>query len=477
MGQGRRAAILTVSDGVFHGTRTDDSGRALAELLTRSGFEIAETAVVADEVPEIEAALRRMAAAANLVVTTGGTGFGPRDVTPEATTAVLTRDAPGLAETMRAVGRQVSPMAIISRGRTGIVGGALVLNLPGSPKGAVESLETVMGVVPHALELLAGHTQHVQSEVATPDTEGIAGARGEAAQGHDHGAHEHGHDHGAHEPSADEIAAAEARQARDAVAGVGVGPSDVTLDLAKHLAGGEQVLLATAIRTDGAPPCQPGQKLLLGAGGPLSGTLGCSEFDVSAAADAADVLASGRPVLRTYHHDLGSVEVYLEPYLHRPQLVVLAATPIALWLLRWGKDLGYETVLVESRSDWVTQEHRSAANRVLTDAAEIQDAPAGEMEVVATDHDAPDVSRQVAALLGHQPRFVGIMGSARHTGAHLAALRDMGVPDEQVAQIQSPVGLNIGAKTPPEIALSILGGLLAARTGRPGGWIDNRTSR
>ena len=84
---------------------------------------------------------------------------------------------------------------------------------------------------------------------------------------------------------------------------------------------------------------------------------------------------------------------------------------------------------------------------------------------------------RLAALLAHLPRFVGIMGSARHTGAHLAALRDMGVPDEQVAQIQSPVGLNIGAKTPPEIALSILGGLMAARTGRPGGWIDRRTSR
>src|SRR5207237_4225384 len=133
MGQGRRAAILTVSDGVFHGTRTDDSGRALAELLTRSGFEIAETAVVADEVPEIEAAVRRMAAAANLVVTTGGTGFGPRDVTPEATGAVLTRDAPGLAETMRAVGRQVSPMAIIPRRLTGTVGDARVLDRVGSP--------------------------------------------------------------------------------------------------------------------------------------------------------------------------------------------------------------------------------------------------------------------------------------------------------------------------------------------------------
>src|SRR5229473_753188 len=222
MGQGRRAAILTVSDGVFHGTRTDDSGRALAELLTRSGFEIAETAVVADEVPEIEAALRRMAAAANLVVTTGGTGFGPRDVTPEATKAVLTREAPGLAETMRAVGRQVSPMAIISRGRTGVVGDALVLNLPGSPKGAVESLETVMGVVPHVLDLLSGDTQHVQAQVSTPDAEGIAQAREQG--GHDQGGHEqaghdhdggdhgaHGHDHAGHDhgqASAEEIAAA-----------------------------------------------------------------------------------------------------------------------------------------------------------------------------------------------------------------------------------------------------------------------------
>ncbi len=507
MGHGRRAAILTVSDGVFHGTRTDDSGRALGDLLARSGFEIAETAVVADEVPEIEAALRRMAAAADLVVTTGGTGFGPRDVTPEATKAVLTRDAPGLAETMRAVGRQVSPMAIISRGRTGVVGDALVLNLPGSPKGAVESLETVMPVVPHVLDLLSGDTQHVQAQVSTPDAEGIAQAREHgghehaghehAAHGHDHPSHEHaghehaahGHDHAGHEHaelSANEIAAAKERQVADAEVGVplgqeragtGVGPSDVTLDLAKHLAGGEQVLLATAIRTDGAPPCQPGQKLLLGAGGPLSGTLGCSEFDVSAAADAEEVLATGRPVLRTYHHDLGSVEVYLEPYLHRPRLVVLAATPIALWLLRWGKDLGYEAILVESRSEWITPEHRGAATRVVADASELKDAPGGEMEVVATDHDAPDVSKQVASLLGHTPRFVGIMGSARHTGAHLADLRKMGVPDEQVARIQSPVGLNIGAKTPPEIALSILGGLIAARTGRPGGWIDTRTSR
>lgn len=477
----RRAAILTVSDGVFHGTRTDDSGKALAGVLAGSGFEIAETAVVADEVPDIEAALVRMAGSANLVVTTGGTGFGPRDVTPEATRSVMTREAPGLAETMRAVGRRASPMAIISRGVTGVVGEALVLNLPGSPKGAVESLQSVLDVVPHVLELLAGNTQHVQSEVSTPDTAAIAAAAGEAgAPAHDHGqghghddGHGHDHAHGA-ERAAPAPAAAEAPS--EVPGPIGVGPSDVTLDLARHLASGEPLLLATAIRTDGAPPCQPGQKLLLGPGGPLSGTLGCSEFDTSAAADAAEVLESGRPALRTYHHDLGTVEVYLEPYLQRPRLVVLGATTIALWLLRWGKDLGYDTILVESRPEWITPEHRAAAGLVLAGAGDLPTAGGEEMDVVATDHDAPDVADQLSSLLPHRPRFVGIMGSARHTGGHLAQLRRLGVPEDQVGRIQSPVGLNLGAKTPPEIALSVLGGLVAARSGRPGGWIDTRTA-
>jgi molybdopterin adenylyltransferase len=483
----RRAGILTVSDGVFHGTRTDDSGRSLAELLTGAGFEVVDAAVVADEVPDIEAAIRRMASVANLVVTTGGTGFGPRDVTPEATKAVIDREAPGLAETMRAVGRLSSPMAIISRGVTGVVGSALVLNLPGSPKGAVESLSTVMAVVPHALQLLAGDTQHSAGETSLPA--GPASAAGsEKAGGHSHGvpgteAHDHppeGGQTGAGAGSSTSAGGSPAAPDPHDQGDTGVGPTDVTLDLARHLAGGGEVLLATAIRTDGAPPCRPGQKLLLGPGGPLSGTLGCSEFDVSAAADAVDVLSTGRPLLKTYHHDLGSVEVYLEPYRHRPRLVVLSATPIALWLLRWGRDLGYETILIESRSEWITSEHREAAMRVVGTAGALGTVPTGsvpgaEMEVVATDHDAPDVAEVVAALLPSRPRFVGIMGSARHTGHHLAALRERGVPEEEVAKIQSPVGLNLGARTPPEIALSILGGLMAARTGRPGGWIDTRT--
>lgn len=528
MDQTWKAAVLTVSDGVFHGTRTDASGAALAELLSGAGFEIADTAVVADEVPDIEAAIRRMAGVANLVVSTGGTGFGPRDVTPEATRRVVERMAPGLAETMRAVGRQASPMAIISRGVTGVVGSTLILNLPGSPRGAVESLQTVMDVVPHALQLLSGDTQHSSAQTSLPASEasgptatasvgaehrhehghgaGAGGGEGRGdgrGQGHDHGHGAGGHDHGAgqgqgtgagagagaqhshdHATSGSEpaqAAAAAGPAVTSTAAGpTGVGPSEVTLDLARKLAGGHEVLLATAIRTDGAPPCQPGQKLLLGAEGPLSGTLGCSEFDDSAVADAAQVLATGKPLLTTYHHDLGTVEVYLEPYLRRPQLAVLAATPIALWLLRWGRDLGYETILIESRPGWITPEHREAAGRVIADPAELTSSSAGdggqgrEMDVVATDHEAPDVPEKVAALVPANPRFIGIIGSARHTSGHLEVLRSMGVPAEQVDRIQSPVGLNIGAKTPPEIALSILSGLLAARTGRPGGWIDTR---
>lgn len=478
MEQPRRAAILTVSDGVFYGTRTDDSGRALAEILTGAGFEIVETAVVADEVPDIEAAIRRMAGGADLVVSTGGTGLGPRDVTPEATRRLIDRDCPGLAETMRAEGRKASPMAIISRGVTGVVGSTLVLNLPGSPKGATENLNVVLPVLGHSLQLLAGDTQHTAGQTAIRPTTPEAPAATAEAPAHDHDdGHDHGHDHDHGTPAG--ATPVPTGAATTASSRPGVGPTDVTLDLAKALASGTQVLLATAIRTIGEPPCQPGQKMLLGTGGPLSGTLGCSEFDVSAAADAAEIIASGTPVLRTYNHDLGSVEVYLEPYLQRPQLVVLAATPIALWLLRWGRDLGYETILIESRAEWITAEHRAAASRVLDQATALGEATTGaptEMEVVATDHDAPDVSTQVAALLAHKPRFVGIMGSARHTGHHLAALREQGVPEDQVGQIQSPVGLNIGAKTPPEIALAILGGLMAARTGRPGGWIDPRTA-
>jgi len=151
------AKVLTVSDGVVAGTRDDRSGAALAERLTAAGFDVVERRVTADGVDAVSAALRELSAGfAGLVVTTGGTGFGPRDLTPEGTRAVLDREAPGLAEAMRLV----SPLGRLSRAVAGTVGQALVLNTPGSSKGAVETLEAVIDVVPHALDLLSGGRPH-----------------------------------------------------------------------------------------------------------------------------------------------------------------------------------------------------------------------------------------------------------------------------------------------------------------------------
>ena len=154
-----RAAIVTVSDGVAHGTRKDVSGDVAEKLLRAAGFETAERRVVPDERPEIEALLADLVGQGlPLVVTTGGTGFGPRDVTPEATRAVIDREAPGLAELMRRAGLEKTPMAALSRAVSGSRGSTLILNLPGSPNGVRESLEAVLPVVPHAVELLTGRS-------------------------------------------------------------------------------------------------------------------------------------------------------------------------------------------------------------------------------------------------------------------------------------------------------------------------------
>lgn len=165
-GQGRdrrTAAVVTASDGVAAGERSDRSGPVVVAQLLAAGFSVPIVEVVPDEREVIAATLRRLADehAVPVVVVTGGTGFGPRDVTPEATMDVIDRAAPGLAEAMRATGRQHTPLADLSRGICGLRGRTLLLNLPGSPKGATESLDAVLGLLPHALDLLAGDTAHV----------------------------------------------------------------------------------------------------------------------------------------------------------------------------------------------------------------------------------------------------------------------------------------------------------------------------
>lgn len=151
------AKVLTVSDGVVAGTRDDRSGRAVVDRLADAGWEVVDHRVVADGVGPVSTALREMADGFNgIIVTTGGTGFGPRDLTPEGTLAVIDREAPGLAEAMRAV----SPLGRLSRGVAGTIGQAAVLNGPGSPAGAVETLDAVLDVLPHVVALLRGDTAH-----------------------------------------------------------------------------------------------------------------------------------------------------------------------------------------------------------------------------------------------------------------------------------------------------------------------------
>jgi molybdenum cofactor synthesis domain-containing protein len=157
-----RAKVLTVSDGVADGSREDRSGTALAARLLEGGFDVVEHRVSADGRDAVAAALQELTAGfAGLVVTTGGTGFGPRDLTPEGTRAVIDREAPGLAEAMRRVSDGDDRVfGMLSRGVCGSTGAALVCNLPGSSSGAVECLEAILSAVPHALELLAGGRPH-----------------------------------------------------------------------------------------------------------------------------------------------------------------------------------------------------------------------------------------------------------------------------------------------------------------------------
>jgi molybdopterin adenylyltransferase len=155
------ALVITVSDGVSARTREDESGRALVRILKNAGFEVMEPVVVPDEEQRIADAI--VAAAergTDVVVTTGGTGLGPRDVTPQATSAVIDFEVPGIGEAMRRAGATSTPMAALSRSMAGVRGQTLIINVPGSPRGAAESLEAVVPILAHAIKLLHGDTKH-----------------------------------------------------------------------------------------------------------------------------------------------------------------------------------------------------------------------------------------------------------------------------------------------------------------------------
>jgi molybdopterin adenylyltransferase len=401
-----RAAVVTVSDGVSGGTRADESGETADGLLRDAGFDVASRAVVPDERARIEEALVRLATDHRLVVTTGGTGFGPRDVTPEATKAVLDREAPGLAELMRRAGLEQTPMAALSRAAAGSIGSTLVLNLPGSPKGVRESLDAVLPVLPHAVELLAGTT----------------------------GAHPTGHDD---MPPVREAAPVRAR------------------------------VEAKAIKiVHGAPPCRVGSSMSIEPGGAVHGTLGCAEFDAAAIDAARQIDESGRPETRVFHHDLGDVEVYLEPHRRPRQFLVMSATDVARAVRRQLAQLGYGSVLVESRADRVTPTDAPAVG-----AVEDLDLSAYDGAVL-TDHDAPGVTGTLVALLRSPIGFIGVMGSRRHVAHYVDELRAAGFADDDLARIRSPLGLDLGGREPGEIALSIAAGIVADAHDRAGGWLD-----
>lgn len=368
--QRRDAVVLTVSDSVHHGARQDTAGDAVADRLRAAGWDVTIRRTVPDEAERITSALRDAARdGVALVVSTGGTGLGPRDVTPEATREAADRPVPGLAERIRAQGRAITPMADLSRAEVVVVDRTLVVNTPGSLKGAVESLDAVLELLPHAVQLLGGATE----------------------------VHPAGHGNEA-EPESTTHAAT-------AASGVDVPVLDTSH--IHHPGHGHS--------HDPDDPC--------------------------ALAHAEGVPEERRP----------------------GALVCVYGSPLSALLLSWGRDLGYRRLVLVEPGALDHHAVRHADEIVPTVEAAKVDT---DTDLVITDHDRDDIVEVAEQMLRSDARWLGMMGSGRHTGPHVEGLRERGWEDADIARIERPVGLDIGSKTPPEIAVAILGGIVADRQGR-----------
>ena len=401
-----RAAVVTVSTASRRRARTGPATPPTCCSGTRAST-IRSAGVVPDERGDIEAALRELAADHDLVVTTGGTGFGPRDVTPEATRAAIDREAPGLAELMSDTGSRIRRWRRCPRAVAGSVGETPILNLPGSPKGSASR------------SARCGRRSRTRSS-------SWAGARRASHRA--------------------------CRRRRHGAVTTAVGTPDPS-----PAAGWVE---AKAVRAIGAPPCEVGNAMSTV---PEEVEPRCAEFDAAAVERGPPIRATGRPEVRTFHHEQGDVEVYLEPHAPPPRLVVVSATDVARRCsVRWS-DKGVPSCC--SSEDGAASDDPPAAASL----AEIAPGPRTRWCSRTTTRRIGDM---LAMLLRSPVAFIGaVMGSRRHVAHYVEDLRSRGFADEDLARIRSPLGLDLGGRRPEEIALD----RRRPRRGSArfeGGWLD-----